>query len=170
MVEKHPVEASRGANNAYYFACDVIGQRPAYCICVNKVHAYDQGREDFWPDCVTALKRHTCPARAMLEEEEAAEKAIYFIKRETIHAPTVDRSVVSPQPPTAARVEPIKKAPVAPVVPKITAPDYGDAINKVVARELAEKPVPKSVTPPPPVQGESLLEMAKRMMSAATAS
>ncbi len=81
--ETYPVEASAGGNNMHYIACDAVGWRPNYAVCLNKIAARKAGRasEVIGGDCCRAIDNGTCSALAMQKEEATAGKALYFVNR-----------------------------------------------------------------------------------------
>lgn len=176
--EIYPVEASRGGNNAFYKACDVVGHSPAYCICVNKVHAYDRGDRNFWPECITAINNNRCGAVSMLSDEQEKGVAVYFINRTKLQAFNQRREeagneLFQPREPVVSRPifesahvkamfdkpEPAKSVPVVSkrsvsVLDKIDDAGYGAAINRAI------ESAPMAAV----IAGESMLDMARRMM------
>lgn len=84
--EIYPINLSAGGINAYYVSdCESAGHRPSYCICLNKIGAYERGAlKD--SDCITPIQNKICVALKMRKEEELAGKAIYFIHRDKLQA------------------------------------------------------------------------------------
>lgn len=180
--EIYPVEESGTGRNAFYHQCEVVGHRPAYCICVGKVHAYNRGQRNFWPECITAMEYNQCGAVKMLAEEVAKGQAIHFINRiklaafnglaeERANARFVPResnvaakpvfesahvkAMFDGPPPAKAAPVPLKKS--GTVLDHIDDTGYATAINAAIKENTA--------TPVTPIAGESLLDMARRMMN-----
>ena len=86
--EVYPVTASAGGSNAYCMGgCDIVGYQPGYCICVNKIQAYERdGTLRGLDDCENAIKSRTCPAVPMREKELAAGHALYYVNRKKLQA------------------------------------------------------------------------------------
>ena len=179
--EVYPVEFSAGGINAYAIPCGIMSFRPGYCVCVNKLDAYQRGRRDFLPECVTAIGNGTCDAIALRKEEVAAGKAIYFVHREKLKAfqekrdygmsgrqsalESLKKKLFGSM--TTATSEPAKsslsvKSPVSkPTIPAIDTGGYAEAINSAITEKKPHQPEIKVEAKP----GESLLEMAKRLMA-----
>lgn len=176
-----PISASAdGKNNRYTFACGVIGQRRAYPVCLNLIDKKNDDRLGaIYSDCMTSIRRGTCPALKMQKEENAAGHAIYFR----------DRSVDIVIPEYTKRRTRISEVSVEPAVAparsgggdllsRIGDMDYTKALNDDIAKTSAPAPVvaPKEKaetitiekeTAPKveAVPGESLLEMARRLIA-----
>lgn len=181
-LEEYPVEASRGGRNAFYKPCDVVGHSPAYCICVNKVHAYNRGDRNFWPECITAIDNNRCQAVGMLAEEQKAGKAIYFVNRTKLQEFTREQEELALGPKEevvrkpvfeSAHVKamfdgpaPAKPKPLSSMSGHRVEDGYAKAINLAIAEASAPKPVAEDVPKVQPIAGESLLDMARRMMAA----
>lgn len=82
----YPVEMSAKGSNAYHHGCDVTGHRAGYCVCVNKLLAYEAGRRDFLEECVRGIQYGTCPAKIMRKREVEAGMAIYYVDRAKLSA------------------------------------------------------------------------------------
>lgn len=78
----YPPEQSMSGINSYNFGCRVAGYSPGYCVCLNKIAAYERdGDLTSYPDCGKGIRNGDCPALAMRTEERTAGQAIYFIDR-----------------------------------------------------------------------------------------
>lgn len=187
--EIYPAAASAGAWNAFYMSnCDVVGHRPAYCICVNKIQAMERdGKLPTGMSCEREIRHRECPALEMREQEVLADKAIYFVNRNKLQEFNRERERVEREKLLEERQKAreangkksSRPAPTAAPAPTTAAPDtgsYADAINAAM-REATKPPAPppKPVEPPaqqPPAQvapkaGLSLLELARQKMAAA---
>ena len=185
-VEEYPVEFSAGGINAYAIPCEIMSFRPGYCVCVNKLDAYKRGRRDFLPECVTAIGNGTCDAIAMRNEEIKAGKAIYFVHREKLLAfqnkteyqgsgrysaleslkkklfGSMTTAVSEPAQSSLSVKSPVSKSAVSKsAMPAIDTGGYADAINSALTEKTPLQPEVKVEAKP----GESLLEMARRLMS-----
>ncbi|KAA0573403.1 hypothetical protein [Azospirillum sp. Sh1] len=76
------VDAEAG-NNFFQFQCQMSGQRHFYGGCQYRI-AKIEAREDRgrWPECVGALGRGQCPAKAMFEKEVAHWATIFYRDRD----------------------------------------------------------------------------------------
>lgn len=75
-----PLASADGKRNAFYHQCEVKGQPRAYVACIARL----EGRMEDDLDCVSAIQRGRCPAKAMREEELLKGKAIYFVERRRV--------------------------------------------------------------------------------------
>jgi len=191
----YPVNMSAGGVNAFYVSdCDTVGHRPSYCICVNKIQAFERtGKLDDYTGCGIPISNRTCVALAMRNREIAAGHTLYFIHREKLKAFNDARnaSVVIP---AKGEVSKKKRAMIYPdyvqkqmssseevpvesvsldkssVIYSVDTGSYAEAISAAVHAEplkpTTESPTEKVVvTGVVPIPGETLLEMARRMMT-----
>ena len=172
-----PPEASGdGRRNAFYTRCVIVGHSRPYAMCLRLCDERKEGRlEVVYSECSAAIGKRECPALGMRKEEHSAGHAIYFLERSKIQLPaetpeqwakifrnpsaTIDMGSVRPKSAPIAKPTPVplKRS----VIDKIDDAGYAKAITRAIAKEM-----PK-VAPPPKVEpkaGESLLEMARRMM------
>lgn len=168
-----PISSSADSKaNGYTFACDIIGQRRVYPVCLNLIaNSSDKRLEGLYPDCFGAIKKGSCHALQMRREESNAGHAIYFL----------DRSVDAVIPeykgrktrPSEPYVKPVTSKNDGDILSRIGDMDYTKVLNDAIAIETPkEKPentiqVEKKETKKiEAVPGESLLDMARRMLAA----
>lgn len=170
-----PVKASEGGKNSHIIACETIGQRRYYAVCLKLINEKpSQALQSIYSDCFAAINKRTCPALKMQKEEIAAGHALYF--RERTAEPVAIIPIIKSR---GRKINTETSKPVeAPKVKKdnnvlgFNAPSYADALNKVIEREMQEvkpevkKPLPKAETVNvAPKANESLLDLAKRLMA-----
>lgn len=178
--ELYAASVSADPSNATYLDyCDVTWHRPAYAACLNKIAERKEGRLDArFAGCSAAIGRKVCPAMQLQSEEKVADKAIYYINREKLHAfnqykqemdgqafaATVDGDNIRKGKRQAKRQEYAQSAPpeAAVVTPEAS---YAAAINMAMKNELVSAPpaaneeVVKSALPVG--SGMSMLERAR---------
>jgi hypothetical protein len=176
-----PEQSAAGINTFTVKGCKVVGHTPGYCVCLNKIKAYERDKAlTSYPECERAISSKVCPALDMRREEQAAGKALYFIDRTLLREEmdkTFAASSASFRPSKAVPVTPSKPTPAAPKPKADTSPmsapeedGYAAAINaaiKEAATQPAEPiPEPKVVSPSPsPVkQGLSMVERTRLQM------
>lgn len=196
-AENYPVESSASGENAYYLNnCEVVGHRPAYCVCLRKIEERKNGAlATVYSDCSAAIGKKQCPAQRMRKEELAEGRAIYFINRRKVNAfrqyeEEMERQRLSVTPP--AKDKPRTERVSKPSQPEptqhfldVATGDYADAINRSLAtQEKAEKlektkksesakPAPQKPAEQPKTApaaqlkpGMSLLELARLQLQA----
>lgn len=160
--------------NAFCHYCSQVGHFKNYAVCNHLIEKRKSGRlSSAYEDCSVSISKKTCPALKMRKEEIDAGHAIHFVSRTTLHANSeirdsniVQRAVEV----VSRRFKASKPEPVIAVVAKkeetFVAMDYAAVIS--LAAKEATKPVAKAITPPTlkPEEGESMIDFAKRMMSA----
>lgn len=180
----YPPEQSMGGVNSYNFSCRTIGYSPGYCVCLNKIAAYERdGDLASYPDCGKAIRNKDCPALKMRTEERTAGHAIYFIDRALLREEMEKQFAATTPSFRPTKTEAPKTAPVKASVAKKVAdhlttmptPEidgYAAAINAAIAAtpaveaptpapaETAQTPDPVAVTTKRP----SLMEMAQMTM------
>jgi hypothetical protein len=163
-----PVSASASGENSHILACDVIGQRRYYAVCLKLINEKkpSQALQSIYSECFSAINKRTCPAMKMQKEETLAGLALYFQERKTefssIPVPTLKVSKRSQKPVEAPKVKKENNG------LGFSAPSYADVLNSVIEKEQQEK---KPEVKPAPVEkvamkpNESLLDLAKRLMA-----
>jgi hypothetical protein len=160
VIDVRPIEDSaNGKTNAYSHCCMTVGHYRSYATCLHLIKERATSKvQTLYPECSAAIGKNRCPSQAMRKEETAAGHAIYFQERikqgESIigAVSTFVKSVVKP---VILGKSPITES-------KSMQPDmggYADAINNAVKSKTA-------VEAPKLAVGETLIEMAKRMMLA----
>jgi pyrimidine deaminase RibD-like protein len=161
--------------NAFCHYCPQVGHFKNYAVCNHLIEKRKSGRlTSAYEDCSVSISKKTCPALKMRKEEIDAGHAIHFVSRTTLHANSeirdsniVQRAVeVVSKRFKASKPEPVVVA-VAKKEEAFVAMDYA-AVISLAAKEVA-KPIAKVVVPPAtlkPEEGESMIDFAKRMMSA----
>jgi len=183
----YPPEHSAGGINTFTVkGCKVVGHTPGYCVCLNKIKAFERDKAlASYPECDRAIATRVCPALTMRAEEQAAGKALYFIDRALLReemdkafassnarfAPTKTTPVAKPEPIKAAVAKRVEQGLTTMPTPEIDG--YAAAINAAIKEASAAptpapapKPEPKVVSPSPsPVnQGLSMIEKARLQM------
>jgi len=161
-VEILPPEVSGNAKrNAYYMHCQIVEQQRPYAVCLHLCSERKDGRlEAIYADCSAAIGKKRCPALHMRQQEKEAGKAIYFKERNKFEG--LAKSAASFLSATAkealSKLTPSRKSSV---IDRIDGGDYASAINAQLKK--AEQPSASITTEAR--AGESLLEMAKRLMA-----
>lgn len=166
-----PIEFSAdGKRNAFSHPCNIVGHSKAYAVCLSISERRSQkGLDALYGDCLFAIGKKSCPALAMRAEELNAGKAIYFRERirnlgETLLNAANEMIGMSVKKGKELTKE-ISKTPLNDKSPLIDSGSYAEAINlkssEVVEKPVIEKPAPHIAKP---AGGETLIEMAKRMM------
>lgn len=153
-----PASASADARrNAYYYPCDIVGQRRSFAVCIAKVEKRVCNDEV----CSGAIKRKQCPAIAMREEEVLKGKAIYFTQRNIVEA-FINKLKTFVSGSTEEAPAPKKRE--SGMLGEISSvPDYSDALTSIAKREsVASKTTPVSFTKFGVRSGETPLEAARR--------
>lgn len=176
----YPPEQSMGGINSYNFGCKPLGFSPGYCVCLNKIMAYerDGNKLTTYPECEKAIRNKDCPALAMRQEERVAGKALYFIDRNILRE-EMDKHFRETMPALRpAKATPAPKSVPTPA-PKVTSdkremamPEgdgYAAAINAAIAQSATEQPKteePKATAPSASEQPKrlSIVEMARLQM------
>lgn len=164
--EKQPIGASAdGKRNAFYVACDVMKHARPYAVCLNLCSNRKDGRlSAVYSECSAAIGKKECPALKMRKEEIDAGYAIYFRERIKTEAGFVERAkqfvtgvVAAVVPATAAKPALVASKKARGIIDKIDDTGYSEVIKKT-----------PTVAPPPKIEireGESLLDMARRLMA-----
>ena len=164
VIEIRPIEDSaNGKTNAYSHCCMSVGHFRNYAVCLHLIKERENGRlSTMYSDCSVSIGKKNCPALSMRKAEVAAGHAIYFQERVKNLgsafmdiADTVMNKITKVIAPKEAK---------SPVTNKSIQPDmggYADAINNSLKKTEVEPPKPIKA-----VEGESLMELAKRMMLA----
>lgn len=159
--EIHPPELSGDPKrNSFYLHCQVVEQMRPYAVCLHLCDERKDGRLDaIYADCSAAIGKKRCPALLMRQQEKEACKAIYFKERVRSFADVIVDTVADVVARVAKKV-PSKSTPSrkSSVIDSIDTGDYASAINAAMNAKPATPAVEARA-------GESLLEMAKRMMS-----
>lgn len=160
------VEASLdGKRNAFHHRCNAVGHSRPYAVCLNLCAKRKKGAlSTSYSECSAIIGKKECPALRMRKEEIAAGYAIYFIERITVSQGFVERAkefvgrVVSAVVPAApAKPNPVTLKKSSSIIDRIDDTNY----TKVITTAVKPADVPKVE----PKQGESLLEMARRLMA-----
>lgn len=169
---QHAPEASMGGNNTYCVYCDVVGWRPNYGVCLNKISAYErEGMLSSFPACESAIKSNSCLSYKMRSEEQNAGKTIYFIDRDLLQAemtarygqPLQSRPMVK----SAIKLSATQTTPIAikKTVAKVELPadnGYAAAINAAIAQTVSQASTTIEK------KGMSLLDLARAQMHKTT--
>lgn len=180
-MSKLTLRDSKTNDNRFIHWCDAHDQRRLYNICVKLTEAYKADRiepEDIYGDCANAMRRGTCNALKMRNEELDKGEPIYFLAKEDVidtSIKKIDKSSVSyktgwnrvggkktkdmkpPKPPK------IKAKPANSGV-EIADGDYATAINTVLAHTVvAREENQPIVTATQQGRVKSLLELAQEM-------
>lgn len=126
--EVYPATVSAGGNNAYYLTgCELVGHRPSYCVCLNKIKAYERDRTLRGLQCESEIRDKVCPAIKMRDQELAAGKALFFVNRTKLMAfndeqARIERDRIVASKPSAKKLPPLEMI----KMPKI---DYGEIVK-----------------------------------------
>lgn len=184
LAAQEPIAASAcGKRNAFVLNCPRVGHQRHYAVCLNLIDKRKQGRLDVeYATCSAAIGNKACPALGMRKQEKEAGHALFF--KERVRA--MGDSLMAKAQEVVGDIIGQRKQPKkvahnnkSTLTDKIENKGYAEVINKVNAAKVeakaTNKPVvvavqepakPKPVaTPIEPLPGESLLEMAKRMMN-----
>lgn len=188
---EYPPQQSAAGTNTCTVQCSVVGWRPGYAVCVNKIMAYERDRGlKSYPDCERGIRNKECPALEMRAEEHCAGKALYYVDRALLREEMDKRldELQASMSPSRPRTKPVSafaaaatSKPAAPpkfvepkkssAIPDTVEDGYAAAINAAIqqastAPAESPKPEPKVAAPSPsPVKkGLSLLEMARMQM------
>lgn len=180
----YPPEHSAGGINTFTVkGCKVVGHTPGYCVCLNKIKAFERDRAlTSYPECERAISSRTCPAIAMRQEEQAAGKALYFIDRALLReemdkafagvsarfAPTKSAPAPKPEPIKVTTAKNVSDHRIMTPTPEIDG--YAAAINAAIkeAAQAATAPTPEpkvaSPSPSPVTPGLSMIERTRLQM------
>jgi hypothetical protein len=172
-----PSVSADGKRNAYYTQCADLQSTKPYAMCQYIIdRKSDASMQTLYGDCHTAIRRGTCAAVGMREEEQLKGQAIYFVERVKGSAVVAQQSAwVAPSKSsyrrdkyaTGASAIPAPKAglrPMSPMVEKKAAAPvfdgniYAAALNAAVKKNqnatnrqaAAVIPAPAAVAPVPP--------------------
>jgi hypothetical protein len=150
----YPPKMSEGGINAYYLDdCAVVGHRPNYAVCLNKVNALKRDGTLRGSECETAIRHKTCKALALRKEELKAGRAIYFVHRDKLRAFNEERDAKA-RPVVSERSK--QHAPdIAKPAPKkeehfldVKTGDYADALNASLQANVASNELERSSQKP----------------------
>lgn len=176
----HPVATSAdGLRNSFSSRCAVTEQVMNYAACQWRQRVIGAqpsvNTPADWAPCIQAAKSNRCQANTMLQEEQLAGKAIFFVERFNVRTAANAARRWGEKAVSTLKNLPasIKTAPVAKPADILDSMgdtgDYADAITAAVAETPAAAPVavvvPKLTPTPMPVAlpGESPLAMARRL-------
>ncbi len=177
-----PEQSAAGTNTFTVKGCKAVGYTPGYCVCLNKLKAYERDKAlSSYPECEKAISGKSCPAISMRTEEQTAGKALYYVDRALLRE-EMDKQFGQ----VMTSFRPTKTAPTvtAPAVkkpepkPAVKSDDrlmdmptdgYAAAINAAI-KEASDQPnpEPKVSAPQPSTKPVSLLDIAR--MHAGTSS
>lgn len=178
-----PEQSMAGTNTFTVKTCRAVGHTPGYCVCLNKIKAFERDTTlSSYPECEKAIRDKTCAAIGMRQEEQLAGKALYYVDRALLRE-EMDKAFAASTPsfrPTKVTPAPVTthKTAAAPA-PKKPEPilgeqgDYAAAINAAIkeasaapAPVVTTEPEPKvdSPSPSPVKKGLSILEIARMQM------
>ena len=178
----YPPAQSMGGINAYNFGCKPLGFSPGYCVCLNKIMAYERdGDLKTYPDCEKAIRNNDCPALAMRKEEQVAGKALYFLDRNILREemdkhfkntmPELRHAKATPAPKSVPKAAPAPKSDER-LMAMPEGDGYAAAINAAIAQAATEQPKqeePQALAPSASEQPKrlSMVEMARLQMGKA---
>lgn len=166
--EDRPIEDSaNGKTNSYSHYCASVMHSKNYAVCLHLIEERKLGRlSSQYADCSTSIGKKNCPALAMRKQEIEAGKALFFKERIKHLGESFMDSVGELFVKMAAPLIKTSKSPVTKsndIQPSMGG--YSDAINNALKKGDVATPIKPAVVIAP-VQGETLMEMAKRMMLA----
>lgn len=186
MSEIQPLELSKDSKrNAYAHHCDKVQAQKNYAVCLHLIGQRRYGAlPTIYSDCSAAIGNKSCPAIKMRREETEKGQAIFFVER--IRSEAVYMNPEDFQPVVVSDYKKKRKSQDKSVVTEVKKPKseidqflsggsagIGDAINEVMKEGKSaskETKVSSNVgnvgvsTPGKAQPGESLVEMAKRIM------
>jgi Uri superfamily endonuclease len=166
--EDRPIEDSaNGKTNAFSHYCGSVMHSKNYAVCLHLIEERKQGRlNPQYADCSATIGKKVCPALAMRKEEIAAGKALYFVERIKNLGESFMDTVGELFTKIATPLVKETKSPVTKIDDnQPSMGGYSDAINNAIKKGVPTTPIKPAVVVAP-VQGETLMEMAKRMMLA----
>jgi hypothetical protein len=152
-----PITVSQDTKlNAHCHYCHITEQRHSYALCLHKLALRKNGRlKEDWSDCSASIGKKTCPAIDMREREVEKGYALYFTERFVAIAGFVEAAKELFIKPVTSR-KPVKAKPVS-----------NELLNLEEIDDTGYEAVISTPAPIPTKPGESLLEMAKRMLQKA---
>ena len=166
--EDRPIEDSaNGKTNAFSHYCGSVMHSKNYAVCLHLIEERKAGRlSPQYADCSVSIGKKNCPALAMRKQEIEAGKALFFRERIKNLGESFMDSVGELFTKMATPLVKTVKSPVTKsndMQPSKSG--YSDAINIALKKGDVTAPIKPAVVIAP-VQGETLMEMAKRMMLA----
>lgn len=185
-TEKLPLDVSRDSKrNAFAHRCEKVAAFKNYAVCLHLMAERKHGALPVtYSECSAAIGNKSCPAIKMRKEEAEKGQAIYFVERIRSEATYMNESDFKPV--VVSDYKRKRKSSVTksePAQPKSAADAFlsggagiQDAINEAIKGESksikdgGSERITADVKPKAPevkvanVQGESLAEMAKRIM------
>lgn len=192
MSEVIPLEKSAAACNGKYVYCQKYGYRRKYFICLNTIAAIKRGNiKPGTPseECQRACNSGSCSAQEWREEETKAGSAIHYVEdpyrqqlkdreekanrpvtpkktwraavssvKQNVSKPTPSYDVSSKSPvtkPSAPKPKPEKK---------FAEMDLATVVTDMAKEETVKKAAVPKKEKDKPLPGESMLDMAKRLM------
>lgn len=174
MSTLHAVELSAdGKRNAFNHSCERVGHTKSFAVCLHLINkmkttgALNVGYED----CEKAINGSGCPAKKMRAEELEKGQAIYFKERVFSEHTIMEPGSYVPQKVSNYKKPAKASTPVVPAKPQ-TAEDlflgggsgYSEAINESIITKAPEVKVEATKSNVDYVAGESLMQMAQRIM------
>lgn len=186
MSEILPSELSKdGKRNAYSHHCDKVQAQKNYAVCLHLIGLRRYGAlPTIYSDCSAAIGNKACPAIKMRREETENGQAIYFVER--LRSEAVYMNDEDFKPVVVSDYKKKRRSHDKSVVTEVKKPKsafdqfldggsagIGDAINEAIKEKNEDKLETKSgdsqstfrnSAPSKAQPGESLVEMAKRIM------
>jgi hypothetical protein len=183
-----PIDLSRDSKrNAFAHRCEKVAAFKNYAVCLHLMNERKNGALPVtYSECSAAIGNKSCPAIKMRKEEAEKGHAIYFVERvrsEATYMEAGDFKEVTVSDYKRKRKSPVTKSEPVSAKPKSAADMFlsggagiADAINEAVKNESkpikdgsSERAVADAKPKAPEVkvtnvQGESLAEMAMRIM------
>ncbi len=129
-----PEQSGAGTNTFTVKGCKAVGYTPGYCVCLNKIMAFERDRAlASYPECERAISGRSCPALTMRQEERTAGKSLYYVDRALLRE-EMDKAFAD----TAPRMSPTK-----PVAPAVRSEPIKATVAKQVAQSLTTMPTPE---------------------------
>lgn len=176
-VEKLSIDLSRDSKrNAYSHHCDKVSAQKNYSVCLHLMAERKKGALPIiYSECSAAIGNKSCPAIKMRKEEAEKGQAIYFIERIRSEPTFMEdgdyKEVVVSNYKRGRKSQVTNQTPPANAKPKSAADMFlsggagiHDAINEAIKSEKTESKPKSPEVKVSLVQGESLAEMAIRIM------
>lgn len=167
-----PIEDSaNGKTNAFSHYCSSVMHSKNYAVCLHLIEERKLGSLSMqYADCSVSIGKKNCPALAMRKQEIEAGQALFFKERIKHLGESFMDSVGEIFTKMTAPLVKTVKSPVTKsndMQPSMGG--YSDAINNALKKGEVPTVLADPIKPAvviTPVQGETLIEMAKRMMLA----
>jgi hypothetical protein len=192
--QKLPISMSAGGDNTVHIHCVFIEQQKAYAACLHIQNLYKTDPDNvLYSDCFRGIERDRCAAVGMRKEEVEAGKALHYEPQSDANI-LISKHKDSPEyargwnrtggkiddlpskpmnsTPSYTKPKPVEKSgqydamDLSKVVTEMAAEETKVVETKAIAiKPVRVRPEPTKRIAPKPMPGESMLQMAKRIMN-----